>query len=190
MILSSKHNLQTFFKLGVVALAMFGFGYALVPFYEVFCDLTGFGGKTQTATAGEAVDAVKSDRMITVQFTGSVQDGLHWDFKPVVWQMKVKAGELNDARFMVHNRENRDIVGQAVPSVTPSLASLYFMKTECFCFTQQTLRAGEEKEMWLKFYVDSELPEDIKTVTLSYAFFDAGKYVEKTADKTIADERS
>lgn len=161
-------------KLFVFAVAMFGFGYAMVPLYDVLCDITGLNGKTgeisQTAVESGYVD---KDRLVTVQFDTNVNTALPWNFKAVEYMMKVHPGEISEAVFVVENNSDKDIVGQAVPSVAPSQASLFFNKTECFCFTKQTLAAGERKEMIVRFVVGSELPEKIKTMTLSYTFFEA-----------------
>lgn len=161
-------------KLFFFAVAMFGFGYAMVPLYDVLCDVTGLNGKTgeisQTAVEAGYVD---KDRLVTVQFDTNVNTALPWNFKAMEYTMKVHPGEISKAVFVVENNSDKDIIGQAVPSVAPSQASLFFNKTECFCFTKQTLAPGERKEMVVRFVVGSELPEKIKTMTLSYTFFEA-----------------
>ncbi len=161
-------------KLFFFAVAMFGFGYAMVPLYDVLCDVTGLNGKTgEISQAAVEVGHVDKDRLVTVQFDTNVNTALPWNFKAMEYTMKVHPGEISEAVFVVENNSDKDIIGQAVPSVAPSQASLFFNKTECFCFTKQTLAAGERKEMIVRFVVGSELPEKIKTMTLSYTFFEA-----------------
>lgn len=161
-------------KLFVFAIAMFGFGYAMVPLYDVLCDITGLNGKTgETTVAAVESGVVDKDRLVTVQFDTNVNTALPWNFKAMEYTMKVHPGEISEAVFVVENNSDKDIIGQAVPSVAPSQASLYFNKTECFCFTNQTLVAGERKEMVVRFVVGAELPDKIKTMTLSYTFFEA-----------------
>jgi len=159
--------------LGIVALAV-GFAFALVPLYNVFCDLTGLNGKTEGLPA-EVQKSMKVDesRWVNVEFTSSVMPGLAWNFYPKQSSMKVRPGEIMMATFEAKNMTNETVIGQAVPSVSPSQATFYFKKIECFCFQKQELKAGEAKEMPLRFYVSPDLPEDIRTVTLSYAFFHA-----------------
>lgn len=161
-------------KLFFFAVAMFGFGYAMVPLYDVLCDVTGLNGKTgEISQAAVEAGYVDKNRLVTVQFDTNVNTALPWNFKAMEYAMKVHPGEIAEAVFVVENNSEKDIIGQAVPSVAPSQASLFFNKTECFCFTKQTLAAGERKEMIVRFVVGSELPEKIKTMTLSYTFFEA-----------------
>lgn len=163
-------------KLVVVALIMFGFGYALVPLYEAFCRVTGFGGKTDIIEESAAQRAAVSDRSIDVTFTSHSHTALPWEFKPVTKAMDVKLGELNDAVFYVKNYSNRPITGMATFNVTPPRAGFHFKKTECFCFTKQVLQPGEEQEMAVRFMLDSAMPDDVHELTLSYTFFDNEKY--------------
>ena len=166
-------------KLLVVVVCMFGFGYALVPLYDLFCDITGIGGKTgqveQVAAQQEQVD---KDRLVTVEFTSVSTSGLPWEFKPTVNKLRVHPGEINEIIYYAKNNSSQSVVGQAIPSVTPGLASKYFNKTECFCFTQQTLAGKEHKDMPVRFIIDPDLPDDIHTVTLAYSFFNAEKYAQ------------
>lgn len=165
-------NQRTLYKLIGVALGMFAFGFALVPLYDVFCDITGLNGKTgRVSTAVAEAGMVDESRWITVEFIGTVTSELPWRFRPAVPSMKVHPGALNDALFVASNEAAHDIVGQAVPSVAPLEASKYFNKTECFCFTQQLLKSGEEKAMPLRFVVDANLPKSVKRITLAYTFF-------------------
>lgn len=159
-------------KLALFAIAMFGFGYALVPLYEVVCEVTGIGGKTGVISQSEAeAERVDADRLVTVEFDTNVDSALPWKFKAAEFKMKVHPGEMSEAVFVVENQSDKPIIGKAIPSVAPELASKFFNKTECFCFTQQRLEAGERKEMVVRFIVGSELPEDILIMTLSYRFF-------------------
>jgi cytochrome c oxidase assembly protein subunit 11 len=156
----------------LVAIGMFGFGYALVPLYDVFCDITGLNGKTGSVDAEQAGNMIIDEsRWVNVEFISSVNSELNWQFKPQVTSVKVRPGALNDAIFTAKNNTNHSLTGQAVPSVAPGQAAKYFNKTECFCFTKQELKAGESKEMPLKFIVDRDLPKGIRTITLSYTFF-------------------
>lgn len=166
--------------LAVVAVA-FAFGFALVPLYDVFCLATGLNGKTAGAKAvgvgglGKAPAALPSridgNRIVTVEFTGTVMPGLPWEMLPLTSSLDLHPGELHQARFRVHNLSEKTIVGQAVPSVSPGLAAQHFEKLDCFCFAQQTLTPGETKELPLTFIVKPELDRDIRTITLAYAFF-------------------
>lgn len=163
---------RTSVKLLLVTVAMFGFGYAMVPFYRVFCELTGINGKTGTLTAEQAGNLVTdSSRTVTVEFDTNVNSDLPWDFKAETFKAHVYPGNVNDAIFVVENKSDKPVTGQAVPSVAPGQASLYFKKTECFCFTQQTLAPGERREMRVRYVVEPGLPASISTLTLSYTFF-------------------
>lgn len=167
-------NKRIILRLIMVVVLMFGFGYAMVPLYDLLCDITGLNGKTGVTTT-QAVNehGVDQSRMVTVEFTGNTAGGLPWDFRPTVNSMKVHPGEVTHATYIARNRSNRPIIGQAIPSVSPGKASQHFNKTECFCFTQQRLEAGEEKEMPITFVVERGLPHDIVRMTLSYAFFES-----------------
>ena len=172
-------------NLAIFALAMFGFGYALVPLYDVLCDLTGLNGKTGEITA-DAVNklVVDYDRTVTVQFDTNVNSELPWKFKAADTKRVIHPGEVAEAVFVVTNISSAEVTGQAIPSVTPSQASRFFNKTECFCFTQQTLAGHEEKEMIVRFVVEADLPEKISTLMLSYTFFPApgsGNLISKSS---------
>ena len=161
-------------KLGLVAIAMFGFGYLMVPIYNVLCDITGFTGKTGQISQSQArVADVDLNRLVTVQFDTNVNPALPWKFKAAQFKREVRPGEITEALFIVENESDKPVVGQAIPSVAPEQASLFFNKTECFCFINQVLAPGEKKEMIVRFVVDSDLPEKISTMTLSYTFFKA-----------------
>ena len=161
-------------RLGIAAVAMFGFGFAMVPLYDVFCDITGINGKTGRIELEEALSQkVDEDRLVTVEFLATVHSDLPWEFRPMVRKIKVHPGEVTEVNYYARNKTDDVVTGQAVPSVAPGLAAKYFSKTECFCFTRQALGPGEGKEMPLRFIVDPELPENVRTVSLSYTFYQA-----------------
>lgn len=163
-------------KLVVITFMMFGFGYALVPLYEAFCKVTGFGGKTDIIQEAAASTAELSDRDVSVTFTTHTSTALAWEFKSITRAMDVKVGEVKEALFYVKNYSDHPITGMATFNVTPPRAGFHFKKTECFCFSKQVLQPGEEEEMVVRFMLDSELPDDVHELTLSYTFFDNGKY--------------
>lgn len=184
--MTTSTNKPLLFKLGIAVVAMFAFGYALVPLYEVFCEITGIGGKTgREDVAVAAVAPVDESRMITVQFTSTSAVGLPWDFGPITQTVKLHPGEVGDAIYFALNRSSRRMVGQAVPSVAPQKAAKHFKKTECFCFRNQPLDSGERKEMPIRFIVDRDLPKDVTTITLSYSFFNADKFADDD-DKALS----
>lgn len=155
-----------------VVVAMFGFGFALVPLYDVFCEVVGLNGKTNEQ-AYEAVEVkVDETREVKIQFITVHNDQMNWIFKPNEKVMKVHPGALNQTAFFARNPRDYEMIAQAVPSVQPARAAQYFHKTECFCFNQQTLASGESIDMPLQFIVDQDLPKDIKTISLSYTLFD------------------
>jgi len=163
---------RTGWRLAAVTLGMFAFGYALVPLYDVICQVTGLNGKTGRAEATVSIP-VDSSRWVTVEFMGNTTSGLPWEFRPLQKTMRVHPGEVAVAQYEARNIASETITGQAVPSLAPSKAASHFKKIECFCFSQQKLAAGESRRMPVRFYVDPQLPRDVTTVTLSYAFFNA-----------------
>lgn len=165
-------NRRLLYKLMVTTVAMFGFGYALVPLYQWVCVITGFNGTTGVVEAAAVDGPADPDRWVTVQFLTAVNGHLPWEFEAENVTMEVRPGEIAEARFRVRNRALAPVSGQAVPSVAPIKAATYFNKTECFCFTQQTLAGGESREMPVRFVVDERLPRHLGTVTLSYTFFE------------------
>ncbi|UYB52826.1 cytochrome c oxidase assembly protein [Xanthomonas sp. AM6] len=166
------HSSAGLFKLVAVALAVFVLTFSLVPLYRIACEKV-FGVRLERGP-GEGPQAGKpllGKRTVKVEFDGGVNSKLPWSFHPEQLTMEVVPGELNEALYYARNDGERAIVGSAVPSVAPSRASGYFTKTECFCFTAQTLQAGEKRDMPVRFIVDPNLPRDITTITLSYTFF-------------------
>jgi cytochrome c oxidase assembly protein subunit 11 len=169
-------------KLAAAVVVMFGFGYLLVPLYTVFCDITGLR-YTEDSPESVAADIVEdTSRTIKVEFDSSLNQGMAWDFEPDVHSIEIHPGRLYNTQYFAKNRTGHTMVGRAVPSITPLAATKYFVKTECFCFSYQTLEPGESREMPLIFMVKPNLPKDVKTVTLSYTFFDATELGE-TEDK-------
>ncbi|MEK6593340.1 MAG: cytochrome c oxidase assembly protein [Pseudomonadota bacterium] len=173
----SPSNLVTLKKLLVVALAMFGFGFALVPFYKKICEVTGINNvlKADTLTNSQ----VDAGRLLTVEFDTNVRSELGWTFTPLEKSVRFHPGELVQVSFEVRNNSSRPVTGQAIPSYGPQLAGRYFKKLDCFCFTQQTLQPGEVRRMPVVFVIEKELPRDVNTITLFYTFFE----VEGTAKK-------
>lgn len=167
-------NRRLALKLLWLVAAAIAFAFALVPLYNVFCDLTGLNGKTENLPA-EVLQSMRVDeqRWVTVEFTSSVMSGLSWNFKPSQPSVKVRPGQIEMAMFEAKNITNEVVTGQAVPSVSPARATPYLKKIECFCFQRQELQPGESKQMPLRFYVSPDLPDDVQTVTLSYAFYKA-----------------
>jgi len=157
-------------KLVLLAVGMFGFGFAMWPLYNVFCDLTGLGGRG-VKVVESAGELQKSDRQVKVRFDATVNSGLPWIFQAKEKSAVVSLGEMTEASYMAMNPSNEAIVGQAIYNVTPPEASLYFVKTECFCFTEQVLQANETREMPVYYFIQADLPEHIKEITLSYTFF-------------------
>jgi cytochrome c oxidase assembly protein subunit 11 len=163
-------------KLAIIPLLMFGFGFALVPLYDVFCDITGLNGKTGRVEASEInIDQVDRSRTIEVRFLANTNTGLPWSFEPLVKKMEVHPGQVYEAVYRVRSASASKTLGQAVPSVSPGLAAQYFNKTECFCFTQQELEARETRDMPIRFIVGTGISEDIRQITLSYTFFSLDK---------------
>lgn len=167
-------NRRSFLRVTMVAVAMFGFGYLLVPLYDVFCEITGLNGKTGRVDEAAIARRYQPDesRTVKVQFVANNNLGMPWSFAPSVATMEVHPGKVYETAFVASNPTDRDMIGQAVPSVAPGKASRYFNKTECFCFNQQPLAAGETKEMPLRFIVDPNMPEEVGTLTLAYTLFD------------------
>lgn len=167
---AAKSNSAGLFKLVGVALAVFVLTFSLVPLYRIACEKV-FGIRLEQGPGQASAAVSKAARTVTVQFDGGVNSKLPWAFHPEQLTMQVVPGELYEAKYFARNDSTRAIVGSAVPSVAPARASGYFTKTECFCFTAQTLQAGESRDMPVRFIVDADLPAEVKTITLSYTFF-------------------
>lgn len=159
-------------KLAGLTIAMFGFGFLLVPIYDVFCDITGLGGRTSGEAAQAVAVAPDTSRSVRVEFVASVNANGPWEFRPAVASMTVHPGEMYTTTFWARNMRDLDVIGHAVPSVAPGSAARYFTKTECFCFTEQQFGPNEGRDMPVIFIIDPDLPAHVETVTLSYTFFD------------------
>ena len=157
-------------KLLLACVAMFAFGFALVPLYDVFCDITGINGKTDKVAAA-APDRIGRGRQITVPFLATHDPAVAVDLAPETAPIKLNPRDLQVVSFVVENRTGEPIVTTAVPSVSPGEAARHFMKIECFCFQEQPLASGERKVMPVQFYVDPELPARFKNLTLSYRLY-------------------
>lgn len=160
----------------LLVIAMFGFGYLMVPLYDIICDVTGLNGKTGRLSEAEAnARGAASEREITVEFTASVNRSGDWIFRPNQTEMTVNPGKTYHATYYAENLSSRPIVGQATPSVSPFSAAPYFNKTECFCFTRQAFEGagteGSSRDMPLTFIIDPDVPINVDRVTLSYTFF-------------------
>ncbi|MBU6488686.1 MAG: cytochrome c oxidase assembly protein [Burkholderiales bacterium] len=174
-------NRSMFLKLVVMAAVMFGFGFALVPLYRAICQVTGVNNLVKRdVTSGEAKNTqVDMTRTVSIEFDANARGPL--GFTPENNSLDVHPGQVTVVKYRVTNEQNRAVRAQAIPSYAPQLAGEYFKKIECFCFTQQTLAAHESREMPVVFYVDPKLPRDVKTITLSYTFFELDAPAGKTA---------
>ncbi|RTE86477.1 MULTISPECIES: cytochrome c oxidase assembly protein [Gammaproteobacteria] len=169
----NSENSSIITKLLASVVIMFAFGFALVPLYEKFCDLTGFNGTTKNTAAAEREGMqVDESRWVTVEFTTRADRGAPWSFRPEVRSVRMHPGEIKVVNFIVDNHSSTNRVAQALPSVSPGEASLYLNKTECFCFEQQPLTAGETAVMPMRFFLDPDLPQEIQRLTLSYVMYD------------------
>lgn len=174
-----QENWRMVGKLSVIALGMFGFGYALVPIYRAVCEALGINvlavserqlpGLSKLDPQNTQVDR---SRTITVEFDTNVRGP--WDFKPAVRYLEVHPGELTTVVYEFQNIQNRTMAAQAIPSYAPKQSAAHFNKLECFCFTQYTLAPGEKKEWPVAFVIDPKLPKEVTTITLSYTFFEVG----------------
>jgi cytochrome c oxidase assembly protein subunit 11 len=178
----TRDNRQLVMKLAVIVALMFGFGYALVPMYRAICNALGINvlslAERQTALSDKGLangnGQVDYSRQITVEFDTNARGP--WDFKPAVRHMTVHPGELSQVMYEFRNAQDRTMAAQAIPSYAPMQASAHFNKLECFCFNEYTLKPGESKQWPVVFVIDPKLPKDVKTITLSYTFFEvAGK---------------
>ena len=170
-----KRNRSLTARLLLMAAGSFAFGFALVPLYDVFCEVTGVGSRDSLSVARAAGDQVVDEtRTVVVEFAATVPAG-GWTLEPELATLEVQPGKLYEARFRARNLSAQAVTGQAVPSISPMRAAQYFVKTECFCFTPQHFAGNEERELAVRFVVDRELPKNIDRLTLSYAFYDVGQ---------------
>jgi cytochrome c oxidase assembly protein subunit 11 len=164
----TKENRRLSTRLAIVAVGMFGFGFALVPFYNQICAALGINSLQQPDVVNTQVDR---SRTVTVEFDSNAHN-LPWRFRPLVSHVEVHPGELTTVEYEIVNVRQAPVTGQAVPSYGPQLAGEYFKKIECFCFTQQTLAPGETRRMPVTFVVDPKLPKSMTSIALSYTFFE------------------
>ena len=157
-----------------IVIAMFGFCFALVPIYNSLCKVLGINGKIDVTVAAKSSNNknIQADRLVEVQFVATNGGGVLWDFYPTTKKVKIHPGEMVRLAFYAENKTNHTMTVQAIPSVTPGEAAKFIKKTECFCFTQQTLNGHGAMNMPLMFHLDANLPSNVKTVTLAYTLFD------------------
>lgn len=168
-----RKNSKLVTRLAIIAVLMFGFGYALVPLYNVLCELTGQNIKVEQSDASRVADyQVDQNREVTVEFLTTLNEKTPLEFKAETRTMKVHPGQFYTVNFYAKNLLNRQIKAQAIPSISPGLAETFFKKVQCFCFETQTFSAKEERTMPVRFVVDPKLPEQYKVITLAYTFFD------------------
>ncbi|CDS98772.1 cytochrome c oxidase assembly protein [Vibrio sp. 1CM2L] len=179
----STKKLTGYLVLSVVA--MFGFGFALVPLYDVMCEALGINGKTNTVSAVQP-QGMQPDysRTVRVEFMSHIKPDMPWQFSPEVRVLEVHPGEVVQTNYIAKNLSGSSLVGQAVPSVSPGMGATYFNKMECFCFNQQPLDGHKSAEMGLIFYIEPDIPESIHTLTLSYTLFNITNEVGAAANKS------
>lgn len=158
-------------QLSLMALGAFGFGFALIPLYNVMCDVTGYGNRESLRQASTASESRATDRRVTVEMISATPTFGSWEFHPVAATVLVEPGKLYEAKFFARNLQEQAVTGQAIPSIAPSLATRFFHKTECFCFTPQHFEGLEGREMSVRFIVDPDLPVNVDRVTLAYSMY-------------------
>lgn len=192
--LLGRDNRRMLGKLTVIAVVMFGFAYMLVPMYDAICNALGINNlaRSELAVRGSSHQAtrpantqVDRTRTVTVEFDANARGP--WDFKPAVRSVDVHPGELTTVMYEFRNAQDRTMAAQAIPSYAPMQAMSHFNKLECFCFNEYTLKPGETKRWPVVFYVDAKLPKDVRTITLSYTFFEVGGKVPAEPRGKVAD---
>lgn len=161
------------------------FSFALVPLYNVFCDITGLNAKIESSSYQAVAATVDTSRTVKVQFLATNNESMPWQFGPITEQVRVHPGAQTTIKFMARNTTDQDMIAQAVPSVVPFKAVDYFHKMECFCFERQPLKAGESADLPMVFTIDPELPKQIHTITLSYTLFDVTEMDAKASSGTF-----
>jgi len=174
-----RANLAMTWKLLAIAAGSFGFGFALVPLYNVLCAVTGYGDQAKLLERARAVEQPDLTRTVTVQFLADVASAGGWDFRPVARTLEVHPGVLYTAQFYAHNLTGRESVAQAVPNIAPSEVAAYFHKTECFCFSPQRFKLDEGRNLPVRFIIDPALPRHIDMITLAYTFYDESARVAR-----------
>lgn len=164
-------NLAMLKKLLVVAMVMFAFGYAMIPFYKKICEVTGLNNLLQPDTLTEETQQIDKSRLLTVELDANTRN-LPWQFKPLQSTVQMHPGELVEVMYEIKNTSGREVTGQAIPSYAPLLVSQHIKKLECFCFTQQVLKPYEVRQMPVQFMIESTFPDDITTLSISYTFFE------------------
>ena len=170
-----QKNAKLVRNLLIIVVAMFGFGFALVPIYDVLCEVTGLNGKVEAKAVNEVVYPVDKERVVTVEFITSLNESAPMVFRAETKKLDVHPGEYYTVNFYAENLTDKVMVAQAIPSISPGLAAEYFKKTECFCFTEQTFKPREGRVMPVRFVINPDLPKQYKTITLAYTFFDNTK---------------
>ena len=168
-----QSNRSLTLRLWLFAAGFLAFGFALVPLYNVLCDVTGYGDRSKLAKAATIKESPVPGRQVTVELLAQVPGFGDWEFRPLATQVKVQLGRLSEARFYTKNLRAVPTVAQAVPSIAPLAATQYFHKTECFCFTPQSFGAGEGRELVVRFIIDPQLPYHTDRITLSYTLYTA-----------------
>jgi cytochrome c oxidase assembly protein subunit 11 len=170
--MSQAANKTLTLKLLGFALGSFAFGFALIPLYDVLCDITGFGNQKALAQQRLTVEEPDDSRTITVDFIADLPSVGNWEFRPAVGSMKIHPGRLYETEFTARNLTGHDTIAQAIPNIAPGQAAGYFRKTECFCFTPQKFAVDEARPMVVRFVVDPAIPRSVDRITLSYTFYD------------------
>jgi cytochrome c oxidase assembly protein subunit 11 len=174
-----RANRNMTFKLLAIAAGSFGFGFALVPLYNVLCSVTGYGDQTKLLERVQAIEHPDLSRTVKVEFLADVASAGSFEFRPVVRTIDVHPGQLASAQFYARNLTGHDTVAQAVPNIAPSEVAAYFHKTECFCFTPQHFALDEGRTLSVRFIVDPALPQHIELITLAYTFYDESARVTR-----------
>lgn len=157
-------------KLLFFSVIMFGFGYAMVPMYQKFCEVVGINNQRTASVVLDNTLSADMSRIIGIELDANVR-GMLWKFKPLQSKVQMHPGELVEVMYEIRNESDHEVTGQAVPSYSPRILNQYLKKIECFCFTKQTLQPGEIRQMPVRFFIDPQLPAEINTVTISYTFF-------------------
>ncbi len=169
----NQANRQLTIKLLAIACASFAFGFALIPLYDVICDVTGFGNQKNLQVVARIAENPDDARTVTVDFMAELPSVGKWEFRPVVASMQVHPGRLYSTEFIAHNLTGQATVAQAVPNISPGKAAAWFRKTECFCFTPQSFKRDEQRRMPVRFIVDRAIPPYVDRIVLSYVFYDS-----------------
>ncbi len=184
-------NTRLTVKLLFAVVAMFGFGYALVPLYDVMCEALGINGKTNTVAAPQPHGlTVDLSRTIEVELIAHIPTGMPLQLQPQQSSITVHPGQVIQTTYLIKNLSPTDMIAQAVPSVSPGLAAGYFNKMECFCFTHQPLKAGQSADLGLMFYIEPDIPDSIHTLTLAYTLFDIAESQATSVAKTATSENN